>query len=111
MRITESRLRSVIRSVIKENSEGGDVEGSIKARGLNVDYELVDYGKEGELRFTVERSSESDLLEELIKLEAKKCGLEPDMYGSSQSVTFSIRDMFEGRKCMDQILNYLKKFG
>ncbi len=111
MRITESRLRSIIRSVIKENSVGGDVEGSIKVRGLNVVYELVDYGGECELKFTVQNSSESDLLEKLIKLEAGKCGLEPDMYGSSQSITFTIEDMSKAKKCMKQILNYLNKFG
>ncbi len=111
MRITESKLRSIIRSVIKENSVGGDVEGSIKVRGLNVFYELVDYDGECELKFTVQNSSESDLLEKLIKLEAEKCGLEPDVYGSSQSIAFTVEDMFKAKKCMEQILDYLKKFG
>lgn len=112
MRIAESRLRRIIRSVIKENFGGGDVEGSIKVRGLNVVYELVDYGGgQCELKFTVQNSSESDLLEKLIKMEAGKCGLKPDMYGSSQSIAFTIEDMFKAKKCMEQILNYLRILG
>ena len=131
MRITESRLRSVIRSILKENDEWdewdvdvlptnepkrrekentmglGDVSGSIEVRGLNVDYKLVDYG-ECELTFTVENSSGRDLLENLIRAEAKNCGLKPNMYGSSQSIKFSISDMTEARKCLDQILEYFE---
>ena len=108
MRMSERVLRNFIKSILKENTMGlGDVEGSVKVRGLNIKYKLVDYG-ECELTFTVENSSGRDLLESLIKVEAKKCGQEPDMYGSSQSITFSISDMTEARKCKDQILEYFE---